>query len=758
YEEIDEGYVAFGGNPKGEKLQAKPVVTCTQYNGNVGTKDNNNAGQARKEKEPGKDYILLPLWTTDPPFPQEPKSSQDARLKPSNDVRKKVNEVPRQENECKDQEEKDSVKCTNRVNVVRSTVNAASNEVNVVGRKSSVKLPDDLDMPELEDISIFEDLNEDVFGAEADLNNLESTFQASPIPTIRIHKDHPLEQVIGDLYSAPQTRIMSKNLEDHGLVSTVIKEQTIKTFKIVYLLPFLSQLGPKMIEKEVYVCQPLGFKGLEFRNKVYKVEKALYGLHQAPRAWYETLPTYLLDNRFQRGKIDKILFIRRHKDEFYGRTHFFLGLQVKQKKKGIFISQDTYVDEILKKFGFFNVKTANTPMETQKPMLKNEDGKEVDNPKVSHIHVVKRIFRYLYGQPKLGLWYLKDSHFDLMAHTDSDYTGASLDRSLQQEVVNFLDNVSGKILMYLRFIQTFLDKQLDELPTYKEKYDVSFHTKKVFANIKRIGKGFSGKETSLFLTMKVLDLEDELQKIKTAQQTKIDGLERRVKKLDKMQKSRTHKLKRLYKVRLLARVESYDDKGSGKEDASKQGRIIDDLDADKDITLMNDQEMFDVDKDLQGKEVVVKQEVDADYQLAERLQIEEQQELNEEEKAKLFMELLEKRRKFSAAKRAEEKRNRPPTKSQQRSIMCTYLKNMEGYKLNRLKNKSFADIQDLFDKAMKRVNTFVDYITELVEESSKKVKVKITQEESSKRAGDELEQETAKKQKIVNDKETTNVK
>nr|GEV89829.1 hypothetical protein [Tanacetum cinerariifolium] len=83
---------------------------------------------------------------------------------------------------------------------------------------------------------------------------------------------------------------------------------------------------------------------------------------------------------------------------------------------------------------------------------------------------------------------------------------------------------------------------------------------------------------------------------------------------------------------------------------------------------------------------------------------------------------------------------------------------MERYKLNSLKNKSFADIQDLVDKAIKRVNAFIDYITELVEESLKKVEAEITQEESSKRARDELEQETAKKQKIIDDKETTNLK
>ncbi|GJT97935.1 putative ribonuclease H-like domain-containing protein [Tanacetum coccineum] len=115
-----------------------------------------------------------------------------------------------------------------------------------------------------------------------------------------------------------------------------------------------------------------------------------------------------------------------------GELTFFLGLQVKQKEDGIFISQDKYVTEILKKFGFSDVKTASTPMETHKPLLKDADvcacARFQVNPKVSHLHAVKRIFRYLKGQPKLGLWYPKDSPFDLVAYTDSDYAGASLDR------------------------------------------------------------------------------------------------------------------------------------------------------------------------------------------------------------------------------------------------------------------------------------------------------------------------------------------
>ncbi|GKB10644.1 putative ribonuclease H-like domain-containing protein [Tanacetum coccineum] len=180
-----------------------------------------------------------------------------------------------------------------------------------------------------------------------------------------------------------------------------------------------------MIEEEVYVGQPPRFEDLDFPDRVYKVKKALYRLHQAPRAWYETLSTYLLDNGFQRGRIDKTFFIKRHKDEFYRRTYILLGITSEAEEDGIFISQDKYVDEIVRKFRFTEVKTASIPMETQKHLLKDEDGEEVDvytyrsmigslmhltssrpdimfvvcayaryqvNPKISHLHAVKNIF------------------------------------------------------------------------------------------------------------------------------------------------------------------------------------------------------------------------------------------------------------------------------------------------------------------------------------------------------------------------------
>nr|GEV69399.1 uncharacterized mitochondrial protein AtMg00810-like [Tanacetum cinerariifolium] len=205
-----------------------------------------------------------------------------------------------------------------------------------------------------------------------------------------------------------------------------------------------------------------------------------------------------------------------------GELTFFLGLQVKQKKDGIFISQDKYVAEILKKFRFTEVKTASTPIETQKPLLKDENGKEVDvhmyrsmigslmyltssrldimfavyacaryqvNPKVSHLHVVKWIFRYLKGQPKLGIWYPKDSSFDLVAYTDSDYAGASLDRKSTigdgKEIVITESSVR-------RDLQLADEEGIDCLPNST-----------IFEQLAlmRLEKGFSGEVSPLFQAM-----------------------------------------------------------------------------------------------------------------------------------------------------------------------------------------------------------------------------------------------------------------
>ncbi|GKD02241.1 putative ribonuclease H-like domain-containing protein, partial [Tanacetum coccineum] len=278
----------------------------------------------------GKDYILLPLWPVDPLLSQISKNSPDAGFKPLRDNKKKVTEEPGKEggNSTNDQEnstvnaagievnvvgaktsiellddpnmpkKEDNVNNTNNVNtvsngngtnninVVSSTVNVAGIEVNVVGAKKSIKLPDDPNMPEFEDIVYLDDA-EDV-GAEADMNNLNTFILVSPILTTRIHKDHPVEQIIGDLNSAPQTRRMTKNLEEHGLFCSVQQRTNHKDFQNCLFAYFLSQEEPQKtygkIEEEVYVYQPPGFEDPDFPDRVYKVEKTLYRLHQAPRA------------------------------------------------------------------------------------------------------------------------------------------------------------------------------------------------------------------------------------------------------------------------------------------------------------------------------------------------------------------------------------------------------------------------------------------------------------------------------------------
>ncbi|GKA99639.1 hypothetical protein Tco_0827633 [Tanacetum coccineum] len=500
-------------------------------------------------------------------------------------------------------------------------------------------------------------------------------------------------------------------------------------------------------------------------------------------------------------------------------------------------------------------------METQKHLRKDEDGKEMDvllyrsmigslmyltssrldimfavcacaryqlNPKVSHLHAMKRIFRYLKGQPKLGLWYPKDSPFDLIAYTDSDYAGASLDRLsttggyqflgcrliswqckkqtvvanstteaeyvvalnccgqvpwIQNQLLDYGDSnekkliqmikihtdknvtylitkafdlqvlVDGKkiiiteatvrrdlqledadgvdcllnatifeqltlmgakttawnefsstmastiiclatnqkfnfskyifesmvknldnavkFLMYPRFVQVFLNNQLEGMATHNRIYIAPSHTKKIFANMRRQGKDFSGRETPLFPTMVVQAQEEmgegsamptdphhtpiitqpsssqpqrkqksrrrpkekdteipqssvpsdptniadeavteepsmqlkelmdfctklqqrvlDLENTKTAQAQEITSLKKRVKRLEKKGGSRTHKLKRLYKIGRSARVVSSDEASLGdQEDASKQGRKIDDIDADAEITLVDE--------------------------------------------------------------------------------------------------------------------------------------------------------------------------
>nr|GEY20393.1 retrovirus-related Pol polyprotein from transposon TNT 1-94 [Tanacetum cinerariifolium] len=328
---------------------------------------------------------------------------------------------------------------TNNTNTF-SDVGPSNAVVSPTHRKSSYvntsQYPDDLNMPELEVIT-YSDYEEDV-GAEADFTNLETTITVSPIPTTRVRKDHLVTQIIGDLSSATQTRKPKRAhqaLKDPSLIEAmqeellqfkmqkvwvlvdlpneksaightqeeginyeevfalVARKETIRLFLayasfmgfMVYQMDVKSAFMYGTIEEEVYVCQPSVFEDPDYPDKVYKVVKALYGLHQALRDLCKAFEK-LMKDKFQMSSMGELIF--------------FLGLQVKQKPDGIFISQDKYVAEILRNFGLTDGKSASTPIDTEKPLLKDPDGEDVD------VHT----YRSMIG----SLMYLTSSRLDIM--------------------------------------------------------------------------------------------------------------------------------------------------------------------------------------------------------------------------------------------------------------------------------------------------------------------------------------------------------
>ncbi|GJZ00463.1 putative ribonuclease H-like domain-containing protein [Tanacetum coccineum] len=396
-----------------------------ETNGNTCLKKNVDAGQTKEENVSTQQYIVLPLWSSISSSykssddkakdytvnddacrknVQEPASEYDQALK--NVLNKMIDqekEATEQSNaarkefeaQCDNQEKITRASSTNSFNIVSTPVNTAnaSRTFSPVGPSSGpsfvpfggsfpidvANLPHDPLMPELEDT--------------AEIRMWVEAMQ-DELLQFKIQK-------VWTLVNLPcGKKAIEEGIDYDEVFAPVARVEAIRIFLAfasfmnfpVYQMDVKSAFLYGTIEEEVYVCQPPGFVDPEFPEKVYKVEKALYGLHQAPIAWFQM--------------------------SSMGELTFFLGFQVKQKEDEIFISQDKYVGEILNKFGFFSVRTSSTPMETNKALTKDEDGEDAD------VH----LYRYLKGQPKLGLWYPKDSPLTLEAFSDSDYVGASLDR------------------------------------------------------------------------------------------------------------------------------------------------------------------------------------------------------------------------------------------------------------------------------------------------------------------------------------------
>nr|GEY93498.1 putative ribonuclease H-like domain-containing protein [Tanacetum cinerariifolium] len=390
------------------------VVAGNQPNFSACIQENLNVGTSVKEAASVQQYVLLPLWFSGLKDPQntyvdtafdvkEPESAVHASPSSSNKIKKHDEKTKRKAKGKITAVGPNLTNNTNNFNVVGPSDNAVSSTFEIGGKSSFVdpsQYPDDPNMPALEDITYSDD--EADVGAEADFSNLETSISVKPIPTTRVHKDHPVTQII-----VVRIEAMRLFLAYASFMGFMVYQMEVKSACIY-----------ETIEEEVYVCQPSGFKDPAYHDKVYKVVKALHGLHQALRAWYETLANYLLENGFQRGKIDQTLFIKKQKGDillvqFYVDDNIFRSTNKELYKAFKKLMKYKFKMSSVGELTFFLGLQVNNPIDTKKPLLKDPD--------------VKRIFRYLKGKPHLGLMYPKDSPFNLVAYSDSDYAGASLD-------------------------------------------------------------------------------------------------------------------------------------------------------------------------------------------------------------------------------------------------------------------------------------------------------------------------------------------
>ncbi|GJY99440.1 putative ribonuclease H-like domain-containing protein, partial [Tanacetum coccineum] len=432
----------------------------------AGTISNDSAGTS---EEISQDCIVMPIWKDTSYFDSPTEDVDNGEPKIADDAQKQVEDGPNNENAKQDKFEDDS---SQDVNVVRQLVNTASPDVNtgslklnVVGPSVNTASSNEQDSPkdmftigvshtlEATRIEFFSDEDE----PEVDLGNITNSYTVPTTPNTRIHKDHPIDNVISDIKptsianalsdsswvesmqeellqfklqrvwifvdlpngkEAIGTKWVFRNKKDkRGIVIKVIEKKKALIVKNAFLY--------ETIEVEVYVTQPLLFKDPDHPDKVYKVVKALYGLHQAPRAWYETLANYLLGNRFKRGKIDQTLFIKKQKgDIFLVQVYvddIIFGSTNKELCTGFekLIKDKFQMTKILKKFNYSDVKSASTPVDLEKPDGQDESWMMFD------VHLYRSM---------IGLWYSRDSPFELVAYTDSDYAGATLDRKSTTEV------------------------------------------------------------------------------------------------------------------------------------------------------------------------------------------------------------------------------------------------------------------------------------------------------------------------------------
>nr|GEW38140.1 putative ribonuclease H-like domain-containing protein [Tanacetum cinerariifolium] len=601
------------------------ITEGNQSNPSAGVQDQFDAEKAREEIV--QQYVLFPVWSFVSTNPQN--TDGDAAFdekEPEFEGRKlesEVNVSPSSSAQLKKHDDKTKREAKGK-NPVEQLSSNSTNTFSAAGPSNAAASP-------TQGKSSYD------VGAEADFNNLETSLTVSPIPTTRVYKDHPVTQIIG--------HTQEEGIDYEKVFAPVARIETIRLF-----LAYASFMG--------FMVYQMNVKSAFLYGTIE--EEALSGLHQPPRAWYKTLANYLLENGFQRGKIDQTLFIKRQKvdillvqiyvdDIIFGSTNkdlckdfkmhmkdkfqmssmgeltFFLGLQVKQKKDGILISQDKYVAEILGKFGLTDGKSASTPIDTEKPLLKDPDGEDVD------VHT----YRLMIG----SLMYLTSSRPDIMFAVCAYFTAVSSKVSgvwsdeLTSVVVKKvndvmrlqalvdkkkviimeatlrdalrLDDAEGieclpneeifaelarkgyekpltKLTFYKAFLSSQWKKQVGDLSTHTTKYSSPALTQKVDeGNAKMNVKDVFTAGVAAEGDVSVVDDD------KIVQALEITKLKQRVKKLEK--KNKASKLKRLSRLGTPQRVDTFDD--IVMDDISKQGRMIADIDADVDVIMEDAKEV-----------------------------------------------------------------------------------------------------------------------------------------------------------------------
>nr|GEW48539.1 putative ribonuclease H-like domain-containing protein [Tanacetum cinerariifolium] len=609
------------------------VTAGNQSNPSVGIQEQFDTEKAREDNV--QQYVLFPVWSSGSKNPQNTdddvafggKKPEFKERKPESEVNvslssstqtKKQNDKTKTEAKGKSPVESStgyrnlsaefedfSVNSINEVNatdslvpVVRQISTNSTNTFSAAGPSNTAlspthqkysylntsQYPDDPNMLEFEDITYSDD-EEDV-GVETDFTNLERTIIVSPITITRAHQDHLVSQIIGDLSLATQTRSMTRvakyQVARIKAIRLVLAYASFMEF-MVYQMDVKSAFLYGTIEEEVYVCQPLGFEDPDYPDKVYKVVKALYGLHQAPRAWYETLANYLLENGFQRGKIDQTLFIKRQKgnilliqiyvddiifcstnkdlckafkklmkDNFQmssiGELTFFLGLQVKQKliswqykKQTVVATSSTEaeyvatVNDVLRLQALVDKKKAIITEATIRDALRLNDAESIDC--LHNEEIFTELSRMGYEKPSTKLTFYKaffSPQWKFLIHTILHCMSAKrtswneFSSSMASAVIclstgrkfNFsmyifdslVRNVdsSTKFYMYPRFLYLMIRAQGGDLSLHSIKYSSPALIQKVFANMRKVGKGFSRVDAPLFEGMIVAQQDNDV--------------------------------------------------------------------------------------------------------------------------------------------------------------------------------------------------------------------------------------------------------